>query len=133
MNDNIRRHTGDAEVLTYPKDSGVSISVGDLVVLTAGKLVKAVASATKETLKGVYMGDVAGTGGVVGSIDVPQNPTDIFRAKVGAGTYLATMIGSRYDLNGDGQVDLTAQTEGVVEVIGNYPDTDEILIRFVQA
>jgi len=131
---NFKRNTGSANTISLPKNASTALEIGDVVTISSGKAVKADALATPATIKGIAGQTIMATDLATSvSIDVPNESTDVFIAKIGAGTFGTTKVGQRYDLDGDGAVDLTSQTTNVVEVVGEGAEAGTVKVRFVLA
>lgn len=125
------RERGEATIVPYPKASATVIEAGDALVLASGLIVKAAASAVPSTIVGVAQDSiVAADAKTLINVDVPNGLNDEFRAVVGTGTLLTTMVGNRYDLDADGLVDVTAQTKNVVQIV-RYISATEAIVKFV--
>jgi len=130
------RDRGDTEVFAYKKKASTAFADGDAVMLDSnGFLVPADASATPETLVGIINGTVTSANDDYADTNeypVEQPSEDaVYKAKVGAGTPAQNMVGQRYDLDSNGEVDLTSQTNKVVEVVRLAQDSDYIYVKFV--
>lgn len=133
-NMNFVRERGEATVQPYKKDGDVAFAAGDAVMLASGLLVKANASATPSSLVGVIMEDVVSTDDDYSDETFKNVDTgalnDEYRAVVGTGTATAAMVGGRYELDANGQVDVTATTTPVVEVV-RFIDASTVIVKFI--
>lgn len=125
------RERGEATIVPYPKASATVIEAGDALVLASGLIVKAAASAVPSTIVGIAQDTIsAADAKTIINVDTPNGLQDEYRAQVGTGTALSTMVGSRYDLDADGLVDVTAQTKGVVQIV-RFISASEVIVKFV--
>lgn len=130
---NFQRESGTPKILPYPKTASTAFADGDAVAVTSGKLVKAAAATTPKTLIGIITRAVVSTDDdyadetMVG-VEVPAL-NDEFRAVVGTGTATAAMVGGRYDLDADGQVNVSAQLTQVVEIV-RFISATEVVVKF---
>ena len=134
---NFELNRGDADIFAYPKTASTAFSRGDAVELTSGYLTKAGATATPATVVGIIKRDVTASDDDYADttdtmVEIPEVDT-IYKAKVGAGTPAQTMVGQRYDLDANGQVDLTAQLNKVVEVVRLAQESGYVYVRFIKA
>ncbi len=132
---NFERKSGEATILPYKKTASTVFENGDPVVQSSGLLIVANASATPATLIGIIQRSVVSTDDDYASasmteVEIPLEGTE-YKAKVGAGTPAQTMVGQRYDLDANGEVNLTAQTTKVVEVVRLAQESGYIVVRFV--
>lgn len=132
---NFQRHSGEATILPYKKTASTAFEAGDPVVQTSGLLTVANASATPATVLGITQRTVVSTDddyadAVDVMVEVPDEGT-VYKAKVGSGSPAQTMVGQRYDLDANGEVNLTAQTKNVVEVVRLAQESDYIYVTFV--
>ncbi len=131
---NFERHSGEATILPYKKTASTAFANGDPVVQTSGLLTVANASATPQTVLGIILRDVVSTDEDYADandvmVEVPDVGT-VYKAKVGAGTPAQTMVGQRYDLDANGEVDLTASATDVVEVVRLAQESGYIYVTF---
>lgn len=130
------RESGKPYIQPYKKTASTAFAAGDPVTTSSGLLVKAGAAVTPATLVGVINRDVtsADTDYADASfveVEVPKEG-DVFVAEVGTGTATAAMVGGRYDLDANGQVNVTASTNDVVEIV-RFIDASTVVVKFVNS
>lgn len=126
---------GEPVILPYKKTASTVFAIGDPVVQSSGLLVVAGATATPATVIGIIQRAVLATDddyadAIDTMVEIPKEG-NVYKAKVGVGTPAQSMVGQRYDLDTNGEVDLTGQTYNVVEVTRLSVDSDYIYVRFV--
>lgn len=124
------RERGEATIQPYPKASATALEAGDLLVLASGLIVKADENATPATVVGVCQETItADDAKTVVNVDTGKL-NDEFRAVVGTGTLTTAMVGGRYDIDADGQVNVSASTNDVVEVV-RFIDAATAVVKLV--
>lgn len=120
----IKRITGAANIIAYPKSASETFAFNDVVMLSAtGYLTKALSSTPRAQIVGLIQTTVLSTDADYASatmvpVDVPDQESE-FEADVDTGTAVQAMVGSRFDLNDNNGVNVsgTGKSTGVFEVI----------------
>jgi hypothetical protein len=113
------RLTGKPNIEWYPKKASTAFAVGDLVYADGSGAIQPADSTSGDHI-GIIMKDVASTDSDYASttkvpVDVPRDG-DEFVVDVGTGTFTAAMVGSRYDLKDENEIDVSATSKKVVTV-----------------
>lgn len=115
----IKRLTGEPNIMWFPKTASVVINNGGLVYSDGSGAIQA-ADATAGDLLGISLKTTAATDDDYAlntyiPVDVPR-PGEEFLADVGTGTLTTAMIGNRYDLKDDNEIDVSATSKLVVTI-----------------
>lgn len=128
-------YQGETQVEPFTITASTTISVGDALKFSSGKLIRATAAQTVPTA-GVSLSAYASTDSDYASDKfvgvVMLTPDLVFLADVGTGTATIANVGVGYDLAAAGTVDLTATTHKVVTVVGVI-STSKVLVKFNSA
>lgn len=129
-----KRIEGSPNVQTYRRKASVAIGSGDPATADSNGLVLVAGDVTAANLKGVFMDEVTSDSPDYAEntrirVDIP-NQSDVFLADVGTGTATAAMEGHRYDLDSDGNVDVTSTSNNVVEIV-KFISASKVTVRFV--
>jgi hypothetical protein len=117
----IKRISGDSEVLPLKKKASEAFSIGDVVTKdSSGYITKATALTPRSEIIGLIMKDVASTDddyadNSVVEIEVPCENT-IYEFPVGTGTAVQAMVGKKFDLKDEDELDVNAQITKAVEI-----------------
>lgn len=127
----IKRVSGKPNVEWYPKKASTVFNNGGLVNADGSGAVQP-ADATSGDHIGLILKDVAATDDDYASttkvpVDV-LGPNDVCEADVGTGTLTTAMVGNRYDLKDDNEIDVSATSKQVVTVVG-FVSASKALIK----
>jgi hypothetical protein len=114
-----KRLTGKPNIEWYAKKASTAFASGDLVYADGSGYIQP-ADATSGDHIGIIMKDVLSTDADYASttkvpVDVPQDG-DEFVVDVGTGTFTTAMVGNRYDLKDENEIDVSATSKKVVTI-----------------
>lgn len=110
----ISQYSGTPKIEAYKKTASTAFNFGDVVTVTSGLLVRAVAGTAREAILGLIQKTVASTDADYASqtavpvLVLDQNDNE-FIADVGTGTAVQSMVGGLYDLKDHNELDVSAQ------------------------
>lgn len=114
-----KRHSGAVRTEWYPKKASTAMVYGDLLIADgSGRVTKATSTST--VIVGVCLKTIASTDTDYASttyvpVMIPTENT-LFTAPVGTGTFTDLMIGNKYDLKDENEIDVSAQSHKVVTI-----------------
>lgn len=115
---------GRTKIKSLPKTASVTITAGDLLILTTGQLATATAGDNAATIVGIAVKSVASTdsdyatGGALLQVEVPVEPNCELEGPVANGSLLTTSIGVEFGLTSAGAVDFADNTNTDLTCIG---------------
>lgn len=112
-------YSGPVKVKWYPKKASTAFAVGDLVYADGSGAIQPADSTSGDHI-GIIQKKVTATDSDYASttlvpVLVPQADT-MWLADVGTGTLTAAMVGSRYDLKDENELDVSATAKKVVTI-----------------
>lgn len=113
------RRKGRQNISYYPKKASTAMAAGDLVYADGSGAIQ-LADSTSGDHIGILMKDIAATDSDYASntlvpVDVPDDLSE-FEVDVGIGTLTTAMVGNRYDLKDENEIDVNATSKKVVTV-----------------
>ena len=130
-----KRKEGSPNIQSYERPTSTDITAGELVKTNSTGRIFEAGDATAAEIIGIAQETIDADhpdytkSGIRVRVDIP-NQTDVFYADVGTGTATQGNVGKRYDLDSNGEIDVTSQTNNVVEIV-EFISASKVVARFV--
>lgn len=124
-------NSGESKMEWYPKKASTAFTAGDLVYADGSGAIQPADSTSGDHIGVIQKTITSADSDYASTTLVPvikAYQDSIFVADVGTGTLTTAMIGNRYDLKDANEIDVTATSKKVVEVVG-YISATKALVK----